>query len=219
MPLPLLPLVGLGLGLAGSIGKLFGRGKANRQMRQLMKENPIYKENPLAKQRLGYTQALLNARMPGAAAAERNIFANQAGQIQNINKVATDSSQALALATGTQGVTNNSFENLSQAENQDQQRRYGNVVGAENAVINEQDKVFQDQVRRLSDKAQLQGAINANKQNTMGDISNFGFSLMDFGLSGGAMALFGQKKKNGSASYGGGYDENSDYSDFQSPFE
>ena len=54
------PLIGLGIGLIGGIGKMFGRGKANREMDKLLAKNPVYNENPLARQRLGLAQTLLN---------------------------------------------------------------------------------------------------------------------------------------------------------------
>lgn len=182
---------GAALGLIGGIGKIFGRGKANRQMDKLLGQDPTYKENPLARQRLGLAQQLLNARMPGAATAEKGIFANQANQISNINRAATDSSQALALATGTQGQTNSAITNLGQSEAQDYQRRFNNVEGAQQGVINEGDKVYQDQIRRFQDLAQIRGAQNENRQNNWGDVSNMGFGLANFGLAGGFKAMGG----------------------------
>jgi hypothetical protein len=189
-----LPAIGLGIGLIGGIGKMIGRGKANRTMQQLMKENPAYQENPLARQRLALAQTLFNARTPGAAQAERNIFSNQANTVANINRNATDSSQALALATGAQGQTNNDIMQLGQMEAQDGQRRYGNLAGAQQGMIGEQDKLFQDKVRRFQDKAQISGAINENRQNGWGDISNLGFGMMNFGLAGGFDNMFGGGK-------------------------
>jgi hypothetical protein len=186
-----LPIIGAAIGIAGGIGKMIGRGKANRSMKQLMKEDPIYKENPLAKQRLALAQALFNARTPGALQAERNIFSNQANTIANINRNATDSSQALALATGAQGQTNQDLMQLGMSEMGDQQRRLGNLTGAQEGLINEQDKVFQDQVRRFGNKAQIKGAINENRQNTWGDISNLGFGIMNFGMAGGFDGMMG----------------------------
>ena len=189
----MLPLIGIGIGLAGGIGRLIARGKANKDLSKLMSMNPTYKENPLAKQRLGLAQTLLNARMPGSAAVERNIFANQANQVSNINRGATDSAQALALATGTQGVTNNSIADLGVAESQDYQRRLGNYSQAQEGVINEQDKVFQDGVRRFQDQTQITGMKNQNRQNSWGEISNMGFGIANFGLAGGLDGLFGSK--------------------------
>lgn len=193
----MLPAIGLAVGLVGGVGRLFARGKANKEMKALMARNPVYRENPLAKQRLGLAQSLLNARMPGAATAEKNIFANQANQISNINRGATDSAQALALATGTQGQTNQAISDLGQQEAADYQRRFGNYAGAQEGVINEQNKVFQDQVRRFSDTAQIQGQINQNRQNSWGEVSNLGFGLANFGMSGGFNNMFGGQQGGG----------------------
>ncbi len=193
----MLPLIGLGIGLAGGIGRLISRGKANKDLKKLMGQDPTYKENPLAKQRLGLASTLLNARMPGSARAEQNIFANQANQVSNINRNATDSAQALALSTGTQGQTNEALSNLGQAEAQDYQRRYGNYAQAQEGVINEQDKVFQDGVRRFENKVGMQGQINQNRQNSWGEVANLGFGMANFGLNGGFDNMFGGGGNNG----------------------
>src|SRR5215813_4668825 len=123
-----LSLAGLGIGLVGAIGKLFGRGKANREMNQVLAQDPTYQVNPVAKQRLGLAQSLLNSRMPGAANIEKNIYTNQANTISNINKNATDASQALALAANTQGQSNTAFNQLGIEEDQDYQRRLNNLT-------------------------------------------------------------------------------------------
>lgn len=175
MPLPL--LVGLGVGLAGAIGKAIGRGKANKQMDTLLAKNPAYSENPLAKQRLGLAQTLLNARMPGAVAVERNLFTNQATQLNRLDRGATDASQALAAAAGIGAQTDNSLNQLGINEAQDYQRRLGNLSDAQQGVITEGDKVFQDKTRRYNDEFAVRGAQQQNRQNTWGDISNFGFSF------------------------------------------
>ena len=179
------PLIaGLAVGAIGSIGKAIGRGKANKQMEKLMNENPIYQENPLAKQRLGYAQVLVDSRMPGATQAERNIFTNQATQLGRLDRSATDASQALALASGIGAQTDKSLIDLGMTEAQDYQRRYGNLVDAQEGVIRENDKVFQDQTRRWSDKVGIRGAQQQNRQNTWGDISNFGFAVANMAASG-----------------------------------
>jgi hypothetical protein len=190
MALPL-AAIGLGVGLIGGIGKMFGRGKANRQMEALIAQNPTYKENPLARQRLGLAQQLMNARMPGAAQAERNIYSNQANQVSNIQRGATDSSQLLAMGANAFGQSNEAFIDLGQAEAQNRQQQYQNLAGAQQGVINEGDKAFEDQVRKFNDLASIRGAQNANRQNTWGDISNMGFGLANFGMSGGMGGLFG----------------------------
>jgi hypothetical protein len=186
-----IPLIGAALGVAGSIGKMIGRGKANKKMKRLLGEDPVYSENPIARQRMGLAQTMLNARMPGAQAVENNIYGNQANTLSNIQRGATDSSQALAMASGVQGSTNDAFQNLGITEAQDYQRRYGNLSDAQEGVIREGDKVFQDKTRRFGNKMQVNGAINENRQNNWGDISNMGFGLADFAMNGGFNSLQG----------------------------
>lgn len=178
MPLPL--LAGLAIGAVGAIGKAFGRGKANKQMDTLLAKNPVYSENPLARQRLGLAQTLLNARMPGAAAVERNLFTNQATQLNRLDRGATDASQALAAAAGIGAGTDNSLMQLGVTEAQDYQRRLNNLTNAQEGVIAEGDKVFQDQTRRYNDEFSVRGAQQQNRQNNWGDVSNFGFEFANF---------------------------------------
>ena len=187
-----LAAVGLGLGVAGSLGKLFGGGNAN--LEALLKQDPQYKANPIASQRMALAQNLLNARMPGASNYEANIYGNQANQQANIERNATDGSTALALGASSQGQTNKSFGDLSTQEAQDYQRRYGNLVGAQQGEIAEGDKIYQDQVRRFEDLAKIRGAQNENTQNAWGSVSNLGFGLANFGLSGGFNTVFGNSK-------------------------
>jgi hypothetical protein len=186
----MLPLIGVGIGVAGAIGQMFGRGKANGQMGRLMKSNPTYQENPLAKQRLGMAQQLLNARMAGAAKLENNIFANQANRVSGLQKSATDATQLLMGGAQSQSQTNDALFNLGIMEDQNFDNRLNRVEGAQQGVINEQDKVFQDQVRRFQDNMQIQGAMNANRQNNWGTLSNMGFGLASFGMQGGFDGMF-----------------------------
>lgn len=200
-----LSIIGLGTGLIGGIAGLFGAGSANKKLDQLLSQDPTYKANPIAAQRLGLAQTLLNARSPGAAYAEKNIYGNQANQQANIERNATDSSQALALGAASQGQTNKAFEGLNEQEAADYQRRYGNLTGAQEGQIQEGDKVYQDQVRRFGDIAQIRGAQNANTQNAWNSISNLGFGAAGFGLQGGLGGLFGKKKTNNGFGWNAGY--------------
>ncbi len=196
----MLPLIGLGIGLAGSIGKMIGRGKANREMEQLIKEDPKYSTNPLAGQRLSLARTLLNARAPGAVQAERNIYGNRANQLGRLDRTATDSSQALAVASGIGANTDAAFTDLAQDETQDYQRRYDNVYRAEEGVIREGDKLFEDDIRRFGNKTQFKGAQAENRANNWGDLSGMGFALADFGLSGGFDNMFGGNGSEGGLS-------------------
>lgn len=164
---------GAAIGVAGGIGKAVSRGKANKRLKALQNENVV---NPLAKQRLGLANTLLNARMPSAASVERNIYQNQANTISNAQRAATSGNNLLLAGAGVQGQTNQAFNALGEDEANDYQRRYANEVAAQEGVMNEEQRVF-------GNKVQFQGAISANQQAGWGDISNMGFGIADFGLS------------------------------------
>lgn len=198
-----LSMAGLGIGLIGGIGSIFGNRKSNRELEKLIKQNPTYQSNPIAGQRMALAQQLLNARMPGAASQERNIYGAQANTLANVQRNATDSSQALALAAGTQGQTNQAFNQLGIQEGQDYYNRLNNLTGAQQGMIQEGDKVYQDQVRKFQDLAAIRGAQNQNRQSTWQGISNLGFGTMNFGLAGGSKGMFGGGSGGGSMSGGG----------------
>ena len=90
MPLPLMA-IGMAAGAIGTIGKMFGRGAANKKLNALGKLDPEYTANPEAAKRLGLASTLLNARSPGAMAAERNIQQNQANTLGRLQRGATSS--------------------------------------------------------------------------------------------------------------------------------
>jgi hypothetical protein len=182
-------LIGAGVGLIGGIGGLFAAKKANKELSKLQKQDPTYTANPLAAERLAFAESLLNGRMPGAAQMERNIFSAQGSQMGNINANATDASQALALGAAAQGTTNNALQGLQLNEAQDYQRRYQNVVGAQQGQIQEGDKVYADKIRNFEDQVAMAGAKSANRSNAWNSISKGGFSAMNFGLAGGWDAL------------------------------
>ena len=189
MPLPL--LIPLAIGIGGAVGKMIGRGSANRKMDELLKQDPQYKINPVAQERYNLTKTLLNARMPGSAQVERNLFSKTANQAYGIDTNATDSSQALALKSQAYGNLGSELTDLGTMEAQDYQRRFGNYANAGEAMVNEGDKVYNDQLRRYSNKFDVEGAKQENRQNTWGDISNLGFSMLNFGAAGGFKGMFG----------------------------
>jgi len=210
-------MAGAGLGLIGGIAGLFGARKSNKALDQLLSQDPTYQANPEAAQRLGLMQTLLNARSPGAAAAERGIYNAQANTMANVNRNATDASQAISLAAASQGQANQQFGAQSQFENQDYQRRLGNYVGAEEGEIQEGDKVYQDQIRRFGDLAQIRGAQNQNRQSAWQSLSNLGFGAMGLGVAGGMKAMFPNYGQQGQGGYYYGTDGNPRPSSYKVP--
>lgn len=176
--------------VVGAAAGIFGAAKKNKELKRLEKMNPIYKANPLATERAALAKSLLNARMPGAAALQENIYNNQANSIGQLQRNATDSSQLLSMAAGVQAQTDQSFHQLSEEENADYQRRYGNYASATQGVIEEGDKVYQDQLRRFQDLAQMRGARATNTANALTSVSNSAYSLTNYGMSGGFNGMF-----------------------------
>lgn len=197
MPLPLLA-IGLGLSALGAGGKFLSGLKQNKMANKIKPHWQQYQTSPFAKQQLATAQQAANGRMAGAGAMERNIMANQAGQIANINRNATDSSQALALAAGTQAQSNNAYGNLAINEAQNKYSMLGNLNRAYGQMINEGDKVHQSIMDKYQMDVQQKNALrNAGKQNMFGAVGD----LSSMAMMGGQMGLFGG---NGGAAAGGG---------------
>lgn len=200
--------IGAITGLAGGIGKMIARGKSNREMRDLQKQDPAYAANPLAAQRLSYATALRDARMPGAASAERNIYGNMGNTLSAVQNNASDSSQVLAMAGAAQGQAQKGFEDLANMEAQNKQQQFKQWEQAVQGQIGEQDKVFGDQLRQYGNKVQMQGAQAENRANTWGDIAGMGFGLADFAGAGGfkgMQGMFGKKPQMQSQMQGSSY--------------
>jgi hypothetical protein len=165
-------IIGGAVGLAGTVGKMFGRAKANKELRRLQSEMPQWQKQA------GMAQTLLNARMPGAAQAERNIYQQEANQIANAQRAATSGNQLLLAGAGATGQANQAFGQLGQAEAADYQRRYGNLTAAQAAD-------YEAAQQQYAQKAQIQGAQQENRQNTWGDVAGLGFGLANFAAQGG----------------------------------
>lgn len=192
-----LGIAGLGLGLIGTVGKLFGAGKANRRLDALQASDPSYSANPLSQQRLGLAQTLLNARMPGSTQEQRNIYTSGANAMANTQKNATDSSQILGLGAAIQGQQGQQIAGLAEQDSANYQQRLQNLTGAQEGAIDEGHYVHSDDVRRFGDRAQIQGQKNQNNQNVWQSVASGGFALADFGLNGGFNNMFKKQNQTG----------------------
>jgi len=188
MPIDPLTAIGAGVGALNTFGRFLFGSKQNRLANQI---NPIYKErqiSPYAQQNLGITQQLFNARMPGAAEAARNIAANQASQMANINRNATDSSQALALGAATQGAANQAYTNLGIQEGQMKYGLLDNLNRAYGQMTDELDKQQQDMLRKyqldLEAKSGLRQSGAFNQYGALSDLSSLAIKLGQYQSSG-----------------------------------
>ena len=168
-------------GLAGAFGQIGAAKKSRRELDALMKQNPEYRQNPLAQQRLGMAQSLFNSRMPGAAAFAQGIQTGTAGAMENIKRAATNPAQILAAGAATMGQAGEQMNELQKSEAAYQQQQYQNLAAAQEGAIQESDKEFQDRARRFQEKVQAQGVIAQNRQAAWGSLANLGGQVAGLG--------------------------------------
>lgn len=178
-------------------GKLFAGMKQDKLANQINPQDTTYTENPYAKQNLGIINQLFNARMPGAAEAGRQISTNQANTMNNVNRVATDSSTALALGLASQGQADESANELAIKEGTQKYGLLDNLSNAYQTLIGEGDKVYQDKIRKFNNDVNAKSAL---RKSSMENFAGFGSDLtsaaimaatggMSGGLGGGNVPL------------------------------
>jgi hypothetical protein len=173
MPLPLLGLAGAGINL---VSGLITAGKQKKLANAIHPNDPTYQTSDYAKNNLALASQLYNSRMAGANQQEQNIYGTQANTISAIDRNSGSGADALAAVAGTQGNTNQSFANLGMQEAQDKMNRYALVNQANQGMINEGDKVYNDQLRKYTEavdaKNALQGAALQNSHNAIAGFGN-----------------------------------------------
>jgi hypothetical protein len=189
-------------GLISAANSFLTGMKQKKMAKKINPQDVTYEESPYAKEQLAGARANLNARMPGAAQAERNVYQNQANTLASMGRNATDSSQLLALAGGVQGQTNDAFGNLGVAEAQNrmvQQQQLNNALGV---MTNEGDKVFNDKLRKYQEAYNAkQGLMNAGMTNMANGVNQWGQTI-DNAM--GQVMSFATGGMAGSGSGGGG---------------
>lgn len=180
-------IIGAGAGLVSSAIGLIGAGKARREQAAALdaqlKIDPTYKTSPYAASNLGLAQTLLNSRMNGAAERARGIYGTQANTIGSVTRNATDASQALAAAAGTQGQADSQFSDLGVQENNDYLNKVQNLNQANNWMTDEYHNQFDDSVRRWQDQVNAIMTKSQAKKEGAQSLVNFGGALMNTGVA------------------------------------
>jgi len=161
---------GVAVAGAGTIGGIASRASANKQIREQLKNRQKPQISNLAR-------TLLNARMPGAAQAERNIYQSGANTMGRTQQAATSAADVMQAAAGIQSQTNNAMAALGLQEAGDYQRRYGNLVNEEQY----------NQAQRMQDfetAISAQAAIAQNRAKSWGDVTQFGMGTASAALGG-----------------------------------
>ena len=183
MPIPLAAGLGIAKGLFGIASGIFGggakrRAEAKARQAQMNAELEAKKNVDLSQQGLAEAKRIAGGRMAGAGMMEQNIYGAQAGTLAGVNRNATDSSQALALAGATQGQTNAAFNNLAGMEAQNGVVQQGQVqqarAGVQNAQGNLQNMYSQQGQQAAQDATQIGMANQHNIFGGLGEIANIG---------------------------------------------
>lgn len=173
-------LVGQGLsslaGIVSGIGQLRQAKKIKPEEYQFNDPRLNNMASPYAQQMLGRAQMQVNARIPGAAARERQIQAGTAGTQAAIRRGAVDSSMAMQGILAAQAQGNQQVDNQTMMEAQMQQQREANLMNAQGTMISERDKAFgamQDKYRYDMDrKMALQNAGMGGISGGLGGLSS-----------------------------------------------
>lgn len=189
--------IGLGVGAVTDIGKIiFGL----HQNHLANKINPVfsqYKSSPYAASQLGIAQQLFNAPMAGMQQETQNIQTNQANTNAAVQKNATDSGQALSIATQTQGQSNDAYADLALKQEQDKLAKANILNQGYDAMTNEGDKVYQSMLQKFQiDKQEQAGLRGSAWNNIFGGASDLSAGLIKSG------SLYGNKATYGSPNSG-----------------
>lgn len=180
--------------LGGAIYKGIQGIRQNKMAKKIRPQQTTYETSPYAQANLGLAQQLYGGRMPGATAQEQNIMAGQANALSGINRNATSSAQALALAAGVQGGTNQAFANLGQQEAQSKFQTAGMLNQANQGMIGEGNKIYNDQLRKYQEDVAAKAALrNAGMNNISGAFADMAGAAQSLGG-----AFGGQNQSGGS---------------------
>jgi hypothetical protein len=162
----------MAFGTIQGIANIFRQKSANKALDKLLSQDVTYNKSPFAAQQLAVAKNMFNGRMAGAPQFQNNIFSSQANTLDAVNRNATDSSQALAIAAGAQGQTSQSLEDLQMREAQNKAMMLQNLNQAYGTNIDEDYKVYGDQVRRFGNLAEIRGQQQQNKTSALNGVFN-----------------------------------------------
>ena len=169
--------IAAGVATVGLVGGIISRSNANKAARRALANRPTYSPSEEVIKTLALAKSKYGGRAPGASQAERNIYQTAANTQANVNRASTDVAQAILASGNIQGQTNLAFNQLQQQELEDEQRRYQNLVAAEEAMAGEQKQAWQwNQMGKYQDTAAVNAAIAQNRANSWKDVTQAGLA-------------------------------------------
>lgn len=185
MPLPLLAAIGLGSSIAGGLKGIFSGIQQNKEAKKI---NPVWKDytgSQAAKDMLGMASTRANSRNPYAEANRRAALGAQANSMAAIKRTSLDPSQALALASASQGQLDQTLFNQGQQDLAYEQQNMANLMNAQNTMIGE-DRFMNEQMKEkyAMDLSQKNALKTAATQSIVGGLQNIGSGLISAGMAG-----------------------------------
>ena len=170
------------------------------KLKELLAKNPQYTRSAYPGMKMGIANQTFSSQMPGTQQFKNNLLSSQGNSLSFINKNATDASQALALAAGVGGQTDQAIGDLQLQEAEWKKFGLNNLNEAYGAMADEDRYVNENKNLNYQNEVQLEGAIAANKYakrralwDTVGGIANIGTSLITGGIK--IPKIGGTKKK------------------------
>lgn len=197
MPLPLMA-IGAGISAISSLGKAIFGAKQNKLAKAIKPVWQQYQTNPFAKNQLGLAQQMMGGRMAGAPQLERNIMSAQGNTLSNVNRNATDASQALAYGAAAQGQTDASLGDLQVQEAQNKYSLLNNLNQAYGQMIGEGDKEYNSKLQKYQmDVAEKNALRDSGTKNIFGGVNDLASMSMQLGMMGGNTGQTNRQVTNG----------------------
>lgn len=178
------------MGILSSIWNIYQGIKQNAEANKIHPTYTGYQTSPYAQSTLGTAQQLFGGRMAGATAEEQNIYGNTANTDTQVQKTATDSSQALALETGVQAQAGKQFNQLGIQEDQNKYQLLNNLNLGNAGMTAEGDKSYQAMLQKYmmdtQQQAALRGAGSKNIGSGIGGVESAATGGIDSSGSGGS---------------------------------
>lgn len=168
--------------LIGGIFKGIQGHKQQKMADAIHPVNAVYHVSPYAQNQLATVKNMMNGRMAGAANEEQNIQGNFANSMGGVDRNATSGAQSLAMLAGLNGNANQAYNQLGQQEAMNKQNMLSQLFYANQGMTDENNKVYQDQLRNYNNDLNAKNALqNAAWNNKGGAVDSFSNALVQGG--------------------------------------
>lgn len=172
--------LGISASLSGinSLGKLLLGFKQNKLANEIKANFKPYEGSAAVGQNLATVQNAYSGRGAGFSAAQDKILQGQSNVLQNASRNATDASQLLGLAQGSQSQVDNSLVNLAAQEQQQKQGLLDNLQAAYGQKIQDDRLINQSQLDKYNIDMNAKSALRSAGVGNIAGAGNDAASLM-----------------------------------------